>query len=608
MQVATFKVDGDKFTALKTVPVTYSGATTRVPALVGSACPDMAYPNYQDWGFVKVQLDKRSFATARASLSNVEDPLLRTMLWQSLWDGVRDGKLPLNEFIKTALANAPLEKDYTLLGDVLGKVAASKEYLDLMGVRSAWATQTRSALEDMAWKAALANKGNDNFQRRWFDAYLGLSSTAPALGAPGRHPGGHESPSTAWRINQDLRWAIVRPPEPLQPSGLRKPGGSRGAKRDNSDAGQASALAATVIRPDPAAQGRVAGEDRGPANEAAVLQGPHCDGQPLSGRAERAGRTDGGATPREAAGASTRRPVPSTCGSYAHTLIPTNCTPASVKRLTEAAAQMKDLSASTRRSLLDAQRGRPALRDHQAGDDGADEVSDDARRRAGPCCLHGLPAPPWTPLVLTLGLHLLLVLAWLTARAAAACRIRRSALLPSYWSGRRRGPSRRPIFRHPRPFPVAAGRQPSISQGLSWRGQPPLRRPGGRPASHKPALHASATEALPGDLLKSSRAMAGRIDRELRNGASPISAEPERKWERFAQAFAEARTSRSYSMTLEDYTDGGRHCRLPQDHRRTNELLPQRQRRRPGHGLRQCRGGRGAGYTPCPTGVSWTRH
>jgi aminopeptidase N len=59
--------------------------------LVGAACPDLVYPNYEDWGFVKVQLDKRSFDTARASLAGVDDPLLRAMLWQSLWDGVRDG-------------------------------------------------------------------------------------------------------------------------------------------------------------------------------------------------------------------------------------------------------------------------------------------------------------------------------------------------------------------------------------------------------------------------------------------------------------------------------------------------------------------------------------
>ena len=352
VQVATFKVDGDKFTALKTVPVTYSGTSTKVPALVGSACPDMAYPNYQDWGFVKVQLDKRSFETARASLSHVEDPLLRTMLWQSLWDGVRDGKLPLNDFLKTVLVNAPLEKDYTLLGDVLGKVAASKDYLDLMGVRSAWATQSRGALEDMAWKAALANKGNDNFQRRWFDAYLNLASTLPALDRLAAVLAGTVTVD-GLEINQDLRWAIVR-----RLNRYNHPGAASlveaEAKRDNSDAGQASALAATVIRPDPALKAEWLGkvEDlqtklpfskvRTAMNSLYPAEQNVLAEQTAAQRLAKLPAID------KAAGPVYMR-------AYAYTLIPTNCTPASVKRLTEAAAQMKDMSASTRRALLDAQ-------------------------------------------------------------------------------------------------------------------------------------------------------------------------------------------------------------------------------------------------------------
>ncbi len=352
VQVATFKLDGGRFTALQTVPVTYSGAVTRVPALVGSACPDLAYPNYQDWGFVKVQLDKRSFETARASLAQVEDPLLRTMLWQSLWDGVRDGKLPLNDFIKTALVNAPLEKDYTLLGDVLGKVAASKEYLDLMGVRSAWATQTRTALEDMAWQATLANKGNDNFQRRWFDAYLGLASTPAAL----ERLAGILAGTTrldGLDVNQDLRWAIVR-----RLNRYAYPGAASlveaEAKRDNSDAGQSAALSATVIRPDaaiktqwlgtvedlktalPFSKIRTAMGSLYPAEQNALAE------QTAARRLSRLPEID------KAAGPVYMR-------SYAYALIPTSCTPASVKRLSDAAAQMKDLSASTRRALLDAQ-------------------------------------------------------------------------------------------------------------------------------------------------------------------------------------------------------------------------------------------------------------
>ncbi|MDB5793462.1 MAG: aminopeptidase [Massilia sp.] len=352
VQVATFKLDGGKLVPLQNVPVIYKGANTSVPALAGSACPDMVYPNYQDWGFVKVQLDKRSFETARTSLAKVDDALLRTMLWQSLWDGVRDGKLPLNEFLKTVLTNAPLEKDYTLLGDVLGKVAHSKEYLDLMGVRSAWATQTRTALEEMAWNAAAASKGNDNFQRRWFDAYVNLSSTPAAL----ERLAGILAGTTAVEglaINQDLRWAIVR-----RLNRYDHPGAAAlveaESKRDNSDAGQAAALAATVIRPDARLKAEWLGtvedlQTKLPFSKIRTAMGSlYPAGQNVLAEATAAQRLARLPAIDKAAGPVYMR-------SYAYALIPTSCTPASVKRLTRAAATMKDLSAGTRRALLDAQ-------------------------------------------------------------------------------------------------------------------------------------------------------------------------------------------------------------------------------------------------------------
>jgi aminopeptidase N len=352
VQVATFKVEGGKLVPLQTVPVTYSGATTRLPALVGSACPDLVYPNYQDWGFVKVQLDKRSFETARASLANVDDPLLRTMLWQSLWDGVRDGKLPLNDFLKTVLANAPQEKDYTLLGDILGKVAASKEYLDLMGLRSAWATQAGAALEQMAWNGTLANQGNDNFQRRWFNTYLGLASTPAALERLAGILAGTVAVD-GLAINQDLRWAIIGRLNRYNHAGAAALV-EQEARRDKSDSGQAAALAATVVRPDPQLKAqwlgtvedlktelpfskiRTAMNSLYPAEQKALAE------QTAARRLAQLPAID------KAAGPVYMR-------SYAHSLIPASCTPASVKRLTQAAATMKELSAGTRRALLDAQ-------------------------------------------------------------------------------------------------------------------------------------------------------------------------------------------------------------------------------------------------------------
>lgn len=352
VQVASFRLEGGKLALAQNVAVTYSGATTKVPGLVGTSCPDLVYPNYQDWGFVKVELDKRSFATARASLSQVDDALLRTMLWQSLWDGVRDGKLPLDEFIKTALTNAPLEKDYTLLGDVLGKVEASKAYLDAMNLGSAWERATRADLEQMAWQGVQANKGNENFQRRWFSTYLNLASTPAALDRlKGILAGGTAVEGLA--VNQDLRWAIIGRLNRYDVAGAAALA-EQEAQRDKSDTGQAAALAATVVRPDPQVKAQWLGtvEDLGtklpfskirtamnslyPSEQNALSE------QTANARLARLPALD------KAAGPVYMR-------SYGGALIPATCTPQSVKRLAEAADKYKELSAGTRRALLDAQ-------------------------------------------------------------------------------------------------------------------------------------------------------------------------------------------------------------------------------------------------------------
>jgi aminopeptidase N len=350
VQVASFRMDGKQLKLGKNVAIIYKGAKTAVPGLVGAACPDLVYPNFQDWGFVKVQLDKRSFDTARASLAGVDDPLLRAMLWQSLWDGVRDAKLPLNEFITAALNNAPQEKDYTLLGDVLGKVRAAKDYLNEMDPNSAYAQQAGRQLEDMAWNAAVAAKGNDDFQRRWFGTYVSLASSRPALDRLAALLDGKQT-LDGLNINQDLRWTII-----ARLNRYDYPGAASLVKaeqeRDKSDTGQAAALAATVVRPDPAVKGewlstiqdtrtklpfskvRTAMDSLYPTEQGALAE------QTAEQRLARLPELD------KSAGPVYMR-------AYGPSLIPASCSPASVKRLQAAGAQMKALSAGTRRALLD---------------------------------------------------------------------------------------------------------------------------------------------------------------------------------------------------------------------------------------------------------------
>jgi aminopeptidase N len=349
VQVASYRMDGRELKLDKKVAVTYKGAKTAVPGMVGASCPDLVYPNFEDWGFVKVQLDKRSFDTARTDVAGVADPLLRAMLWQSLWDGVRDAKLPLNDFITTALNNAPQEKDYTLLGDVLGKVGDARHYLNAMDPNSAYAQQAGRQLEDMAWNAAVAAKGNDDFQRRWFGSYVNLASSRAALDRLASLLDGKQT-LEGLSVNQDLRWTIIARLNRYDYPGAAALVQAEQA-RDKSDSGQAAALAATVVRPDPAVKSEWLGtiqdtKTKLPFSKVRTAMGSLYPAEQKA-LAEQTADQRLAKLPEldKAAGPVYMR-------AYGPSMIPASCTPASVKRLQAASTQMKELSAGTRRALL----------------------------------------------------------------------------------------------------------------------------------------------------------------------------------------------------------------------------------------------------------------
>ncbi|MEJ7805545.1 MAG: ERAP1-like C-terminal domain-containing protein, partial [Telluria sp.] len=239
VQVATFVRMKGSMALNRNVAVNYQGASTRVPALVGSACPDLVYPNYQEWGFVKVQLDQRSMATARSQMGAISDPLQRAMLWQGLWDGARDGGYPLATFMATAMQHARAEKDDAVLRDLLKKIEEG----------AAFTPAPPSSLPQAAWQAMQASSDTD-FKARWLKLYqnpvsdkAGLERLAGVLsgavvieGVP---------------LNQDLRWNLIATLNRHDHVGSLALIATELA-RDNSDSGRSAALRATVLRPDPA--------------------------------------------------------------------------------------------------------------------------------------------------------------------------------------------------------------------------------------------------------------------------------------------------------------------------------------------------------------------
>lgn len=350
VQIALLKANKPGFKLTKKVSVIYQGKSTQVNELVGVACPDLVYPNYQDWAFVKVNLDTRSFKTTQDYLAQIQDPLLRSMLWQSLWDSVRDGKLPLNEYLQVALANAPLEQDYTTLGQILRQISSAKVYLNKgLGSQHVYVKDISQQLEEITWQSTLANSDNKNMQRRWFNSHLNFAHTDSALDNLYKLLNGQYS-LEGLVISQDIRWDII-----AQLSRFKH---SKSAELiaqeltlDSSDTGEKSALYAQVIVPDTKIKSTWLAKIQQNNNSDIAFSKLRTAMSALYPSEQNSLREQTATQLMLNLTEIDKANGPVFMRSYGH-LIPATCNEVSVARLTTAINELTELSTGTKRSLL----------------------------------------------------------------------------------------------------------------------------------------------------------------------------------------------------------------------------------------------------------------
>ena len=74
---------------------------------------------------MKVALDDRSLDYVRDHLERVEDPLLRQLIWQALWNMVRDQQLKSTDYLPLAASKVAGETDIELVETVLASVTGT---------------------------------------------------------------------------------------------------------------------------------------------------------------------------------------------------------------------------------------------------------------------------------------------------------------------------------------------------------------------------------------------------------------------------------------------------------------------------------------------------
>jgi len=127
LKVGLFDIQGNALVRRKSVELDIDGATTPVLQLAGEPIPDLVLPNDDDLTYTKIDLDDRSLATLKTHLSGIDDGLARAVLWEALWDMVRDAKLRVADYLEISLANIDVETDAAIAGSLISRMTGAVE-------------------------------------------------------------------------------------------------------------------------------------------------------------------------------------------------------------------------------------------------------------------------------------------------------------------------------------------------------------------------------------------------------------------------------------------------------------------------------------------------
>jgi aminopeptidase N len=230
------------------LPATIDGVTAKVPDAAGRAVPAFVYPNHGDHGYVKVALDPTSVRYAEDRLGDLDDPLLRQLLWESLWEMVRDAQLPSTTYLSLVAAHLPGEESMPIVQMVTATVAAAiARYVPEASIDAAAA-----AFSAVAAATVRAHPAGDRGVL-WARALIGVARSEADVRLATDIV---DSPPEELAIDQDMRWGIAIKWAALDLEGNAGRVAAERA-RDDSDRGERAVVTADASRPDLAAKQEV---------------------------------------------------------------------------------------------------------------------------------------------------------------------------------------------------------------------------------------------------------------------------------------------------------------------------------------------------------------
>ncbi|WP_323846561.1 aminopeptidase N [Microbulbifer magnicolonia] len=247
VQLGIYRLQDGVMARVAAVPVIYSGAKTDVKEARGQPCPQILTLNDEDWGYVRTSLDNRSIAQVSQHINAIESSFTRLMLWQSLFDSVTDGKMPLSEWIDFALNNAGAESDINVIRLIASHLEAASAYAHRFDIAEPLRRERLEAIENFVWAKINTSPAGSDAQKVWFETFTQLAHTDQGLGNAAQLLSG-ELAIDGLSIDQDIRWQLIVLLNRHLHGDYAKLVKDE-LQRDNSDRAQNYAISARAIRP-----------------------------------------------------------------------------------------------------------------------------------------------------------------------------------------------------------------------------------------------------------------------------------------------------------------------------------------------------------------------
>ena len=242
MEIALVREEAGVLT-VQAVPARIDGATATIEAAQGLPLPSLVFPNHNDHDFAKVALDERSLAFLRENLDRIEDPLLRQLIWQALWNMVRDQQLKSTDYLDLAGAKVVTEHDHELIETILATMSAAISRY----VPEEQKTAAAHRFFVLALDALRATTDAD-MKITWARTLIGIAITTEDILTTGQLADG-EIIIPGLTVDQDMRWSIAQRYVAYGLEGAQARVDAEQA-RDPSDRGQRAAIRCATSKPE----------------------------------------------------------------------------------------------------------------------------------------------------------------------------------------------------------------------------------------------------------------------------------------------------------------------------------------------------------------------